>query len=154
MNKKEELSYRKLKFKCTNYNEGNCRTSFNGLDLTRDKFSSLIKKWHTVVETYSDLKTQDGFYLRIFVVAFSRKIKSQVKKFTYLKSSQIRSIRRKMNEIIIKEGLKSTMKDLIGKFISEKIAEEIKKVCSKIFPLQNIFVRKVKVLQRPFDTKE
>jgi len=95
LNKKEELSYRKLKFKCTNYNEGNCQTSFNGLDLTRDKFSSLIKKWHTIVETYSDLKTQDGFYLRIFVIAFSRKIKSQVKKFTYLKSSQVRSIRQK-----------------------------------------------------------
>jgi small subunit ribosomal protein S3Ae len=46
------------------------------------------------------------------------------------------------------------MKDLIGKINSEKINEEIKKVCSKIFPLQNIFIKKVKVMQRPVDSKD
>jgi len=42
----------------------------------------------------------------------------------------------------------------LREFISENIGEEIKKICSKILPLQNIFVRKVNVLQRPFDSQE
>jgi small subunit ribosomal protein S3Ae len=148
------LSYRKFKFKCIDYSNGNCFTGFNGLDLTRDKFSSLIKKWHTIVESCLDLKTKDGFYLRIFIVAFSKKLKNQIKKFAYLQSSQIRSVRRKIEQIVTREGLLSSMKDLIGKINSEKINEEIKKVCSRIFPLQNIFIKKVKVIQRPVDSKD
>jgi len=54
-----------------------------------------------------------------------------------------------MDEILIKEGTSCIMKDLIPKLISEKLVDEIGFYGSKIYPLQNVIVRKVKVLERP-----
>lgn len=146
---KEDSSHKKLTFRCFNYEEKNCLTSFYGLDTSRDKFFSLIRKWQTIIEINSDLKTKDGFFIRIFLVAFSRKRKNQTKKTSYVKASQVRTIRRRMGEILIREGTSCVMKDLIPKLISEKLVDEIGYHCSKIYPLQNIIIRKVKVLEKP-----
>jgi small subunit ribosomal protein S3Ae len=148
---KEDSSHKKLTFRCFNYDEKKCLTSFYGLDTTRDKFFSLIRKWQTIIEINSDLKTKDGFFIRIFLVAFSRKRKNQTKKTSYIKASQVRTIRRKMGEILIREGTNCIMKDLIPKIISEKLVDEIGYQCSKIYPLQNVIIRKVKVLERPIE---
>ena len=145
----EDYSHKKLKFKCYNYDEKNCLTSFNGLDTSRDKFCSLIRKWQTMIEINSDLRTKDGFFLRVFLVAFSRKRKNQAKKTSYIKTSQVRTIRRKMGEILMKEGTVCMMKDLIPKLISEKLTDEIGFYGSKIYPLQNVLIRKVKILEKP-----
>merc|ERR1712216_125859 len=142
----EDSSHKKLTFRCHNYDEKTCLTRFNGFDTTRDKFFSLIRKWHTMIELNSDLRTKDGYFIRVFVVAFSRKRKNQSKKTSYIKASQTRTIRRKIGEILIREGTTCLMKDLIPKLISEKLPDEINFICSKIFPLQNIMVRKVKIL--------
>jgi len=145
----EDSSYKKLVFKCFNYDEKNCLTGFYGLDTSRDKFFSLVRKWQTIIETNSDIRTKDGYFLRVFLVAFSRKRRNQTKKTSYIKASHIRTIRRKMDEILIKEGTSCIMKDLIPKLISEKLVDEIGFYGSKIYPLQNVIVRKVKVLERP-----
>ena len=145
----EDYSHKKLKFKCYNYDGKNCLTSFHGLDTSRDKFCSLIRKWQTMIEINSDLRTKDGFFLRVFLVAFSRKRKNQAKKTSYIKTSQVRTIRRKMGEILMKEGTVCMMKDLIPKLISEKLTDEIGFYGSKIYPLQNVLIRKVKILEKP-----
>ena len=41
------------------------------------------------------------------------------------------------------------MKDLVLKLIPEYMGGEIEKACAGIFPMQNVFVRKVKVLKKP-----
>jgi len=41
------------------------------------------------------------------------------------------------------------MKDLIPKLISEKLTDEIGFYGSKIYPLQNVLIRKVKILEKP-----
>jgi small subunit ribosomal protein S3Ae len=44
---------------------------------------------------------------------------------------------------------------LVGKFIPEAIGKEIEKSCQGIYPLQNTFVRKVKLLRAPkFDVQK
>ena len=41
------------------------------------------------------------------------------------------------------------LKELVSKFIPEVIGKEIEKATSSIFPLQNVFIRKVKILKAP-----
>lgn len=50
-NKADSLDWRKIKLIVEDVEGRICRTSFYGMDITRDKFCSLIKKWHTLVET-------------------------------------------------------------------------------------------------------
>lgn len=41
------------------------------------------------------------------------------------------------------------LKELVRKFIPEMIGREIEKATSSIYPLQNVFIRKVKILKAP-----
>jgi len=145
----DDPSHKQLTLRCHNSEEKICTTIFYGLDTSRDKFFSLIRRWQTLIEINSDVKTKDGYFLRIFLVTFSRKRRNQVKKTSYIKSSQVRSIRRKMEEILIRETTSCTMKDLIPKLISEKLVDEIGFSGSKIFPLQNVIIKKVKLIETP-----
>ena len=35
------------------------------MDLTRDKQCSLIKKWQSLIEAQVEVRTTDGYYLRV-----------------------------------------------------------------------------------------
>jgi len=59
------------------------------------------------------------------------------------------AIRKKMMEIMIAEAQKSTLKELTKKFIQESIGKQIQKECGKIFPLQNVLIKKFKLLKKP-----
>ena len=146
LNKNEELAFKKIKFKSAGLKEGFSSTIFYGMELTRDKLFSIVRKWQTLLETNVDIKTSDGYFFRIFLIVFSKRRRIQVKKTSYLNSSQKRSIRRKIIEIIMKEISNISVKDLINKVLSEKINQEIEKECKKVFPLHNIFIRKIKFL--------
>lgn len=41
------------------------------------------------------------------------------------------------------------LKELVQKFIPESVGREIEKATSSIYPLQNVFIRKVKILKAP-----
>merc|ERR1719379_3416622 len=71
------------------------------------------------------------------------------KKTTYAASSQIRAIRKKMTEIITREASTSTLTQLTSKLIPEVIGREIEKSTQGIYPLQNVHIRKVKLLKAP-----
>ena len=52
-------------------------------------------------------------------------------------------------EIMRDEASKCDLKELVLKLIPEYMGTEIEKACAGIFPLQNVFVRKVKMLKKP-----
>lgn len=148
----EAQAYRKIKLICEDVQGNDVFTNFHGMDMTRDKLCSLIRKWQTLIEAFVDIRTTDGYYLRVFTIGFTKKQSNQGPKSTcYAQSGQIRSIRQKMFEIIKDEASKCDLKELVQKFISmpESIPHEIEKRCQSIFPLQNVFIRKVKVLKKP-----
>lgn len=92
-----------------------CHTNFYGLDTTKDHLCSLIRKWHTLIDTFVNVKTNDGFLMRFFVTTFTARGKQQVKATTYAQRSQVKLIRKKINEIITKEVSKITLKELVSK---------------------------------------
>jgi len=149
LNKDEAQSFRKVKLCCEDVQGNQVITNFHGMDFTRDKICSLIKKWQTLIEAFVDVKTTDGYTIRMFAIGFTEKRKNQIKKTCYAQTAQIRAIRKKMTTIMSEQASKSDLKDLYLKFLPEVIGTEIQKACQGIFPLQNVFVRKVKVLKKP-----
>lgn len=119
------------------------------MDFTTDKLRSLVKKWQTLIETIVDVKTTDSYTVRVFVIAFTKRRNNQVKKTSYAQHAQIRNIRKKMVEIINKEVGTVDLKEFVQKLIPEGISSEIEKACRGIYPLQNVHIRKVKVLRKP-----
>lgn len=145
----ETDSYRKIKLKCDDVQGDRLLTNFYGMDFTRDKGCSLIKKWQSIIEARVDVKTTDGYTLRMFAIAFTKRQANQLKKTCYAQSGQIRAIRKKMVQIMTDEAAACDLKELVAKFIPETIGQDIQRAGSTIFPLQNCFVRKVKVLKAP-----
>lgn len=126
-----------------------CLTNFNGMGLTTDKLRSLVRKWHTLIEAHADIKTNDGYYLRLFCIGFTRARPNQQRKTSYAQMSQIKNIRKKMVEIMTRESSGSDLSELVAKFMNEVIGREIEKATQNVYPLQNVFIRKVKVLRAP-----
>jgi len=149
LNQDEDQAFRKMKLRVEDVQGRNCLTNFWGMDFTTDKLRSLVRKWQSMIECFVDVKTTDQYTLRLFCIGFTKKRQNQVKKTCYAQSAQIRKIRAKMVEIMQKESQSCELKDLVQKFIPEVIGKEIEKSCSGIFPLKDVYIRKVKILKAP-----
>ena len=107
-----DKAWRKVRVQCEEVKGYDCYTNFYGMDITRDKLCTLVKKWHSTIESFAQAKPSDGYHLRMFCIAFTRRHKRQVKATCYAKNSQQKLIRQKMAEIMVNECAKSTLKDL------------------------------------------
>jgi small subunit ribosomal protein S3Ae len=145
----EDDAFRKFQLKAEDVSGQNLLTQFYGMDITTDKLRSLIRKWHTLIESHADVKTTDGYLLRVFAIAFTKRRPNQTRKTTYAQTAQVRQIRKKMNEVISRESSAGDLNDFVQKLMSESIGKEIEKSCEGIFPLQNVLIRKVKTLRSP-----
>jgi small subunit ribosomal protein S3Ae len=149
LNNDEDQSFKKIKLCIEDVQGKNCLTDFHSMELTRDKQCALIKKWHTLIEGFADVKTTDGYLIRLFVIAFTKRRQDQVKTNCYAQSAQIRKIRAKIVDICIAEASKCMLREVVKKLIPESIGKEIEKQTQGIFPLQNCLIRKVKILKKP-----
>jgi len=91
----EDDAFRKFKLKVEEVSGTNVLTNFYGMDMTTDKLRSLVKKWHTLIEAFTDVKTADGYVLRLFVIGFTKRRPNQARKTSYAQSAQVRAIRKK-----------------------------------------------------------
>lgn len=149
LNENPDLAYRKIRLCADDVQGDKILTTFHGMDMTRDKQCSLIKKWQTLIEARADVRTVDGYTLRMFCIAFTQKRKNQIKKTWYAQAGQVRQIRKKMVDIMTEEAVKCDLKDLVAKFLPETIGKEIEKSCEGIYPIRDCYIRKVKVLKKP-----
>merc|ERR1711971_33522 len=103
----------------------------------------------SLIEAHVDVQTTDGYTVRVFVLAFTKRRPDQVKTNCYAQSAQIRKIRAKMVEICTNEVAKVQFRELVKKLIPESIGKEIEKQTQGIYPLKDVLVRKVKILKKP-----
>lgn len=155
LNKNEALAYRKIKLCIEDVQGYNCLLNFHGMDMTRDKLCSLIRKKQSIIEANVDCRTTDGYMVRLFCVAFTTIQGNQIKATCYAKSAQIRAIRAKMVQVMQELGSKGDLKALVKELISAPIGDQIARQASSIFPIKDCYIRKVKVLKKPkFDVTE
>jgi len=149
LNKDEDQAYRKIQLQCEEVQGHYCLTQFYGMNFTTDKLRSMVRKWQSLIEASVDVKTTDGYVLRLFCIGFTKKRNNQLKKTCYANSSQQKLIRKKMREVMVREASSVELKELVNKFIPEVIGKEIEKACHGVYPLQNTSIRKVKMLKKP-----
>ncbi|MBV99552.1 40S ribosomal protein S3a, partial [Eschrichtius robustus] len=75
----DEAAFRKFKLITEDVQGKNCLTNLRGMDLTRDKMCSRVEKWQTMTEAHVDVKTTDGYLLRLFCVGFTKKCNNQIR---------------------------------------------------------------------------
>lgn len=112
-NASEQSSFRKMKFEVSEIKGFDCYTNFHGMELTRDKTQMMMKKWHSTIEAFVQAKSADGYILRVFCIAFTKKTSKQVKATCYAKGSHQKLIRKKMVEIMQTAIQKNNLKDLV-----------------------------------------
>ncbi|XP_078480652.1 LOW QUALITY PROTEIN: small ribosomal subunit protein eS1-like [Lampetra planeri] len=138
----DEVAFRKFKLITEDVQGKNCLTNFHGMDLTRDKMCSMVKKWQTMIEAHVDVKTTDGYLLRT----------NQIRKTSYAQHKQVRQIRKKMMEIMTREVQTNDLKELstsCKSLIPDSVGKTSRKACQSIYPLHDVYVRKVKMLKKP-----
>jgi len=149
LNKDEDRAYRTMKFVVEDVQGKSCLTNFHGMSFTSDKVKGLIKKWQSLIEANVEVKTTDGYTLRLYAVGFTKKRPNQVKLTTYAQSAQIKRIRKKMVDIMIREATTVDCKGLFQKFIPETIGRFIEAETQGIYPLKDCYIRQAKILRRP-----
>mmetsp|Transcript_8403 Transcript_8403/g.12702 ORF Transcript_8403/g.12702 Transcript_8403/m.12702 type:complete len:260 (-) Transcript_8403:99-878(-) len=149
LNDNEAMAYRKIKLCVEDVQGYNCLLNFHGMDMTRDKLCSLIKKKQSIIEANVDARTTDGYIVRLFCIAFTKKQDDQLKETCYAKSAKVRSIRTKMINAMSTLAGKGDLKTLVKALIAGTTGEEIEKEASSIFPIKDCYIRKVKVIKKP-----
>ncbi|VVC99645.1 40S ribosomal protein S3a [Leptidea sinapis] len=144
-----ERSFRKFRLIAEDVQGRNVLCNFHGMDLTTDKLRWMVKKWQTLIEANIDVKTTDGYLLRVFCIGFTNKDSLSQRKTCYAQHTQVRAIRKKMCEIITRDVASSELREVVNKLIPDSIAKDIEKVCHSTYPLRDVCIRKVKVLKRP-----
>ena len=109
----DTTAWKKMRFQIEEIKGFDCYTNFYGMDITRDHGCAMLKKWHTLIEAFVQAKTTDGYILRMFCIAFTKKTKKQVKATCYAKASHQKLIRKKMVEIMQQRIQTSNLKDLV-----------------------------------------
>jgi len=149
LTKDEERAYRTITLIAEDVQGKTILTNFHGMKFASDKIKSLIKKWQTLIEGNVDVKTTDGYTLRLFAIAFTKKRPNQLRLTSYAQTSQIKQIRKKMVDIMQRESLHCDISQLFKKFNTETMGKLIESECQGIYPLKDCYIRKAKILRRP-----
>merc|ERR1711904_45332 len=139
----------KIRLRVVDVIDHRCLTNFWGMNQTIHKMKSSVRKWQNSIEANTDVRTTDGFVMRMFVAGFTRRRQNQTKKTSYAQSSQVRLIRRRMIDIIVKESAKCSLDKIIRKFFKQGINKQIEKKCTAVYPLHSCMIRKVKIIRAP-----
>ncbi|ELW69898.1 40S ribosomal protein S3a [Tupaia chinensis] len=115
----DKVAFRKFKLIAEHVQGKHCLTSFHGLDLTRDKMCSMVKKWQTMIEAHVDVRTTDGYLLCRFCVGFTKTRNNQIQKTSYAHHQQVRQIWKKMMEFMTREVQTNDLKEVVNKLIPD-----------------------------------
>merc|ERR1712130_122584 len=125
-----------------------CHTSFHGLSMIKEKLYTFLRKKMSLIDVVCDVRTADGYILRVLVTTFTSRKQGQLKSNSYCQHSQVRAIRKAFTKYLAKNAANSSVADFASSVIGESLANKLAERGKKIFPLSTVLVRKVKVLKK------
>lgn len=146
LNQDNKDTHRNFCFKVGDVRGNDCLSFFNGMYLARDKLTAMVRKWHTLVDASADVTTKDGSTWRFFASAVTRRKISQTTRTCYLKSSQVKEIRKIMVDVLTTEIEGLDTDKVIKKLSTESIGHLIETRCMEIANLSAV-VTKVKAIK-------
>jgi len=129
--------YLKMHFQILEVDGKTAKTIFKGHEYSRDYLRSLVRRRTTKVDGIFEVKTKDGYKLRVAVAAFT---------LVRIRTSQEREIRAIMKKIIKEKASALTLDQFAQEMVLGKIASDIYNEAKKIAPLRHVGVRKSKLL--------
>lgn len=147
--------FRKVKFIVKDVQGRNLLTQFYGMDLTADRTRSLLRKWCTTIEGDVVARTADGYELRLFLLAFTRRQQKQTSKNCYAKSRLVKWVRLRMTRIIQRMFKRLELNKVVALLAQDTVSDVLFKRCNPIVPLRDVKIRKVKLIKAPkFDAQK
>lgn len=128
----------KVKFKINSVDGYNAKSVFVGHSLTSEYVRRLTRRKKTKTDHVVDVKTKDGFTIRIKPMSIAEK---------RIQSSQEDAMRRIMHDVLMQMGAESNLSDIIKSIISGDMARDLAKACRIIMPMKRIEIRKSEILE-------
>ncbi len=148
INEASKFNWRKVKMEVEKVEGGSLYTSFGGMSITRERIMSLLKKRQTIIDVFADVKTNDNYILRCFVLLCTRPVTGQRRINSYAKSSEVRRIRKLVIKILTEKAAKESVDSFANNILSDSLPEHLIKEASKIYPVRIALITKVKVLKK------
>lgn len=149
-----EDANRKVRFVVQEVQGRNLLTQFHSLQMTTDNLASLLRKWCTTIEAMVEVRTADGYTLRLFVIAFTRKQKYQLSRNCYAKQRLVKWVRMRITRITRRMLSRVNINDAVKLLTRDLLTNVLTKRCNPIVPLRDLRIRKVKVVRTPkFDAQ-
>lgn len=127
----------KVKFKINSVDGHDAKSVFVGHSLTSEYVRRLTRRKKTKTDHVVDVKTKDGFTLRIKPMSIAEK---------RIQTSQEDAMRRIMHDALMKMGEENNLSDIIKAIMSGDMARDLAKACRVIMPMKRIEIRKSEVL--------
>jgi small subunit ribosomal protein S3Ae len=144
--------FRIFKWKSVDVQNDDVLTVFYGMRLTADKLGSLLRKYRTLIDARVDVRTPDGYLLRVFSICFTKKLSA--KKACYAQQSKRKLIREASIAVIKDVVEKSPIPELCKALVTETMEKAIVDKCTSVWHVENVTISKVKVLKAPVFTPD
>lgn len=130
--------YLKFKLKVGDVSDEKVFTQFAGSECMRDYISRMILRYIKRIDAVQDLQTKDGVKIRVKSLAvISKKAKSSV----------VKTIRRKIQEIVKQIVEESTLGDFVAGLVDDRPKAQVLDEIRMIYPVRNFEFRKTQILK-------
>jgi len=148
INEQTPFPWKKVKMQVEEVKGSTLYTSFYGINIIKEKLYNYLRKRMSLIDVVCDVKTQDGYILRVLITTFTARKASQLKNNTYAKHSQVRAIRKAFVKFVARRAAGCSAGEFAQNVINEDISKKLLEKGSKIYTLSHVLVRKVKVLKK------
>ncbi len=128
----------KLRFKITEADGHDAKSTFIGHDLTSDYVRRLTRRKKTKTDHVVDVVTSDKYKLRIKTISIAD---------GRIQTSQEEGMRRLLGETLVSMAAEKTLGEMVKAIISGDLSKDTARACRSIMPLKRIEIRKSEVLE-------